>query len=753
MNEKNYDWKYVTVGGVTRVNIESGADIAHLAELDRKQWTVLSCPIKGLEFDERTLALIDTDGDGHIHIDEVIAASQWITSVLKDPDILLSCPASINLDVFADNDEGKALRQSARQILDNLGKSDANTICIDDTSDSVAIFAKTRFNGDGIITPASTDDEALKTVIAHIITTIGSVTDRSGEAGINADHIEQFYEALTDYSAWQADGKSDNVQPFGADTEAALAAVEAVEEKIADWFMRCKLTAFASEHSASLDVTTAQIDAISVGSLASVGDEVASLPLAHVTADGILPLIGINPAWLAPFDALRALVIDKVYPGTESLTEAQWLSLCKMFDPYKTWKNSRKGEAVEALGVETVEALLAAGQKNALLDLIDQDKALEAEAAAIDSVDKCVHYCRYLYTLLCNYVSMSDFYASAISETRAIFQAGRLFIDQRSTDLCIRVADMGKQGDMASLSGMYIVYCDCTSKTGNEKMTIAAVLTDGDVDGIRPGTNALFYDRQGMDWDAVVTSIVDNPISVRQAFWRPYKKLGRWISDKIDKTAAAKEEASTSGLLDKADAVKVPATKEEATATAGAAQKQPFDIAKFAGIFAAIGMAVGMLASALVGIVSGMLAKWWYTPVVLAVLIIVISGPSMFIAWRKLRKRNLAPVLNANGWAINADILVSTRFGAALTSLAHRPAKVGTDPFAEQTPAWRRWLRRGLLILVAAFILLWFTGTLAGWGLQSPFHHATQDSEQIENVADISEDTSDSIPADINADE
>ena len=70
-----YDWKYSVVGGVTRVNIETGEDIAHLGELDQKLWTVLSCPVKGLEFDEKTLALMDLDGDGKIRVNEMVAAS------------------------------------------------------------------------------------------------------------------------------------------------------------------------------------------------------------------------------------------------------------------------------------------------------------------------------------------------------------------------------------------------------------------------------------------------------------------------------------------------------------------------------------------------------------------------------------------------------------------------------------------------------------------------------------------------------
>ena len=75
MAEKQYDWKFSTVGGVPRVNIESGEDIAHLKELDQKMWTVLSCPTKGLEIDEKTLELMDLDGDGKIRVHEVVEAA------------------------------------------------------------------------------------------------------------------------------------------------------------------------------------------------------------------------------------------------------------------------------------------------------------------------------------------------------------------------------------------------------------------------------------------------------------------------------------------------------------------------------------------------------------------------------------------------------------------------------------------------------------------------------------------------------
>ena len=46
--DRGYKWEFENIGGSLRVKLRSGADIAHLEELDPKMWTVLSCPVKGL---------------------------------------------------------------------------------------------------------------------------------------------------------------------------------------------------------------------------------------------------------------------------------------------------------------------------------------------------------------------------------------------------------------------------------------------------------------------------------------------------------------------------------------------------------------------------------------------------------------------------------------------------------------------------------------------------------------------------------
>ncbi|MDY6427182.1 MAG: hypothetical protein SPK61_04115, partial [Bacteroidales bacterium] len=214
--KNNSPWQFINAGGTVRVNITSGKDIKNLSQLDEKMWSVLSMPVTGLEFDETTLKYMDTDGDSRVRVFEVKAATDWITSVVKNPDILLNKQDFLPLsEINQECEAGKELYNSAAQILKNLGL-EKDSISVADTSDSIAIFAKTVLNGDGVIIPdtASTDD--LKEIITSCISTVGSTKDLSGIDGINTDQVEAFYDACAKYNAWKAAGKADKaILPYG----------------------------------------------------------------------------------------------------------------------------------------------------------------------------------------------------------------------------------------------------------------------------------------------------------------------------------------------------------------------------------------------------------------------------------------------------------------------------------------------------------------------------------------------------------
>ena len=709
-DNKNYNWQYCSVGGVVRVKVASGEDLAHLGELDQKLWTVLSCPTKGLEFDGKMLELLDTDADGKIRVPEVVAAAEWLTSVIKDKDSILKGNKALPLALInTENEAGQKLYDSAKHILENLGL-EKEELALEDIEDTTKIFAGSKFNGDGVITAVSADDEGLKKTIGQIIEAVGSTPDRSGEAGVTAELIEQFYAAAEAYAAWQAAGAE--VLPYGADTEAVNAAVEAVDAKVKDFFMRCKLIAFDEAAAPAVDVDVEKIVAIAGGNLAEQAADIASYPIARPCKEQVLPFSGINPAWKAAVDTVKALV--PAFADKESVTEADWNEVVAGLAPYNAWKAAKAGAEVEPLGLDEVKAVLAAYGKPALLALVEADKALEAEASGIDEACKLVRYYANFAKLLNNYVLLSDFYTRD-PEKLAVFEVGKLYIDERCCDLCVRVEDMGKHADMAGLSNMFLIYCACTSKAKGETMNIAAVMTSGSIRNLRPGVNGVFYDRDGKDWDAVITKVVDNPISVRQAFWSPYRKFGKFISDKIGKSA---EEKDAKGM-DTMTKISDSATNKPKDGVKEATKAAPFDVGRFAGIAAMVTMAVAAVAGVLTMIINALKGLvWWKWIILIAVLMLIISGPACFIAWRKLRKRNLGPVLNANGWAVNSAVLVNILFGKTLTSVAKYPKVHPADPYSMRAPLWKRILRWLIFLLVVAFAVGYFTNNLKFMGIE-----------------------------------
>jgi hypothetical protein len=539
--------------------------------------------------------------------------------------------------------------------------------------------------------------------------------------------VEAFYKALADYASWYDSAVE---APFGDKTQEAIAAYNALDAKVRDFFMRSRLAAFSPDSKDVLDVRPSLIETISAENLTGKTEEIAAYPIARVTGQAEINLTEpVNPAWAPQFNALKSIVFE---PGTKVFTEDDWNQIGLRFAAYSSWKNSKAGGEVESLGIDEIRKLLSQDRRQSLLDLIAQDNALKAEADNIILVDKFLHLNRDFYRLLRNFVTLNDFYDKD-KRVKAIFQSGRLIIDQRECRFCMTVTDMGKHNTMAPTSGMFLVYCDCTTKTSPAKIQIVAAVTVGDIGDLIVGKNAVYYDNSGLEWDAVITKVVDNPISVAQAFWSPYRRMAKAVENLISKSAADKD----AKIINEAT-LKINSVPESAPAAVEAtpAAPQPFDIGKFAGIFAALGMAVGMIGSALASLAKGIFAlTWWQVILAFVGVLLIISGPAMIMAWMKLRRRNIAPLLNANGWAVNASSKISIPFGETLTDIARFPKMKLKDPYAKKGLApWKKWLISvsGLIVLIA---VLWLVNLFAWAGYRSPISRYNQ-PDPIEEVAD-----------------
>jgi hypothetical protein len=110
--------------------------------------------------------------------------------------------------------------------------------------------------------------------------------------------------------------------------------------------------------------------------------------------------------------------------------------------------------------------------------------------------------------------------------------------------------------------------------------------------------------------------------------------------------------------------------------------------------------------------------------VAVAGVVLVISGPSMIIAWLKLRHRTLGPILDANGWAVNGRVRVNLPLGTALTDSAELPPgarRVLDDPYADE--AARRRKRLFWFAVVVVSVALAAARYLGRWPFGPPFWH------------------------------
>jgi len=555
-----------------------------------------------------------------------------------------------------------------------------------------------------VIPPESCDDAELRAVIADIIASHGSLADRSGKPGVDQPRVDAFFAEARALVTWH-DGADPATRPLGDATPPAAEAVRAVRSKVDDYFTRCRLAAFDPRAAAALGPGDAELAALATHELSAASAEIAGLPIARIEAGAALPLAaGVNPAWEARLATLARAAVVPLVGARDAITEAQWRSMLDRLAAYDAWHTARPAGAVESLGLERLRVVIAGDADRRIGELIAKDLAVKPSLDSVVDVEKLCRYQRDLVRLLHNYVNFADFY----TRRGAAFQAGTLFLDARGCTLVFDVTDAAKHGAMAAMSGAYLAYCEC--KRNGETRVIAAAFTAGDVDNLMVGRNGVFIDRKNKDWEATITKVIDSPISIRQAFWSPYKKAVRLIEQRVAKRAAEEDAASTAKLaaVSSAEAKPGEPAKPEPAKPPEPPPETKIDI----GTVAALGVAIGGIGAFGTAILAALFGLGWWMPIGLAGVGFAISGPSMLLAFIKLRRRNLGPLLDANGWAINALTRINVPFGTALTDVAALPPgarRSSSDPYAEKGRPWRLYIT---VVIIVALAIAWYVGKL-----------------------------------------
>ncbi len=701
----NHQWKFFTAGGALQVSINSGSDIEALANLDPKLWTALSSPSKNLRFDQKTLSDLDTDNDGRIRTPEIINTSKWLSLRFKNLDGFFSESSVTPLDELrTDTEEGKALYSSVMRILRDLDKSNEISITIDQAENAESVFNASAFNGDGIITPASTDNESLRSLIEEIIACCGSEIDRSGNAGINQAIVDKFFNSVAARRQWLSSLDS-SMLPLSDCTAAACSATEAVATKINDFFTRCSLIAYDGKLSAALNSDESEIAAIASSAITGKENNLEELPLALVSENANLPLFNkVNPYWADALENFARCAVKPVFGDIDELSFAQWRQIYDSFAAYRSWLAAEEGQDVSSLDTVRLDELLVSDSALQLKNLIEQDESVTEEHRAFADVSKALRLRKNFVQFLRNYVNMIELYNP---DSSPIYRVGSLYIDSRTVQLCFEVENLAEFQKLAATSKCCLVYCTLKRDTSAPRM-ICGVVTAGVAQNLWIGRNGVFYDLDGSDWEATIVKVDSHDISLREAFWSPWRKIGGMISQQVNKLLASKQDSALGNISTKI---------EKSAKSAGTGAIEPpkkVDGAALASSVAALGIAVGMVGAAIGGLLSAIAGiPLWKTAIGLIVAILAVSTPSVIITWFNLRSRNIAPILNASGWAINRPLKFSFKLAAIWTCLAKIPERSvvsHTDPFADRNH-WRGIIAMAVIIAAAiAGYFVWNSG-------------------------------------------
>ncbi len=699
--------RFFRAGGMDQLCLEEGKDLVHVLDLDPKLWVALSCPTTGLTFDKGTLTFLDTDQDGRIRQEEVVAAVDWILKMLRNPDRLHLGEDFLELDMInTDHSEGRRLCQAAQRVLNNLGKGESSEIKLEDTLATDFILATSGQNGDGVITVDSTEDPEVQSVVQDIMATIGKEVDRGGDEGVTEAGVIQFFAALENYRNWRraiADKEqSRELLPFGDETEIVFSAFCAIEESIEIFFSQCSIAMVDKRACEKFSLSESQLEALSSSSDQELNQILSRLPLMSVQPEGYLTFTGVvNPYYREALLQFKEKVVARIYgEGKEAINEEEWKTIKDTFSGYQKWTENKEGLEVEPLGINRIEEILKSDCEKELLRLIQIDQKLADEIQAIAEVEKLIRYHRFLFPFVNNYTSFPHLYAL---DGKAIFQAGRLFIDSRELFLCVDVADATKHSNIGKHSGVYLIYCELTRAGFSSKRIIAAAVTSGTGSRLFVGKNGVFFDREGYKWDATVTLIVNHAISLREAAWAPFKRLGDLISSQIEKITSSREKAIqtgvSSGMSQLGNAVdQKPTGAEKTTSTGGGA----------GGLLAGGGVAIAALSSSFAFISSTLSSidkvYFLYTAIIFLTFIIL---PSMIMGYLKLRARDLSQILEAHGWAINGPMRLGLPLARALSRPAVIPPGSRRSQFVrlgDRVRMVRWWLWVALFLSVALYL-------------------------------------------------
>jgi len=711
-------------GKTFQLRIESADDLAAALKLDESLWVATSAPTDVFRCDPGFIAMLDPDGSGRIHTDEMKAAIQWLLAALSDRSQLQKRTNHVPLAAIdPSTPEGAEVHKSALYVLETLGCGESDTISLKQVRQFLSKLKEQPLNGDGVLVPSASDDPDTGEIIRDVIATVGGTTDASGVEGITADGLATFREEVDACVAWRAKGTAAGetgevaVRPFGDRTEDMHAIVSKHADRVDHFFALCRAVRFDARMAERIGGPDSALDDLDLSQPDDVTSGLQRSPLAAPNRDERLPLgpEALNPLYAEWVMQLKADVLAPVLGEVgDALHVDQWQQVKQALQPYADYVANQTGALVRALSDEQLRRYQSAEAYTEVEKLIAADKSVADMLKGIREVERLVLYHQHLLRLANNFISFSELYHPPI---RAMFEEGSALLDGRWFDLALRVNDVAKHSAIAKASNIFTLYLEVTHKASDTHFTVAVPATSGCKGNLGVGKRGVFFDWGGREYDAVVVKVIDNPISLREALIAPFTRLWGFIMGKIEAMSGNLEKQ-----LQKSTDTLMQAPPKTAAAPAPATGMASGPASMLVGLSvsaAAIGSAFAFITKTFAGLSSGQLVAGVFGAAAL------VAVPVSLIAVLKLRRQDLSALLEGCGWAINARM----RFDNVQRRSFTRRKPYPLD--ATGTPQ-HTWVKQAI---IAAVVIL------VAWGLRAGCRGCSRGKDIVPDAAPAAAET------------
>lgn len=727
MKEKSLFKVIAGKGGLRRTSeIRTPERLLSILHLDDALWTATGVDIEYLSMDKGFLTYLDSDSNGRILCGEARDAIRYLAACHRNLANACTSTASLHLtDIRDDTAEAQALSDAIRRMhsviracSDSMDYSGISSACADSdreriTEDTLAsntpvsltevelckrILKNRPVSSDGVVLPDAADNPVLYNFLEEIIRSVGGEPHPGGTFGVTIPEIEEFLEEARLRLEWL--GKVDHdpgIMILGSETASAFACWERVRPGIADYF---ELDALVSVDP-SLAIEAAKIPlAAYIRALEEEPDNPAraatasraAAPLAVPDGTGVLILDTVRDpahnAQIASAFRFAGRLLNRSPEALSQMSRDEFAKLDLIFAPYRTWLASEGGTrlahlSTEMLGILTSETLVASAR-----ELVGERGAAALAADDIRTVERFLLFTRDLVPFLNNFVVFPYLYDPVIT---AAFEAGSFIADGRRFSFSVRVRDIAKHKVSANYSRMYVMYLEVYIGL-KAAYRVAVPVTTGSQGRLYKGKHGLFREPDGTERDAVIVDLLENPISTLETLGMPFRKAYKTVASRMEEMSKKAEDRLARSAADRTDAalsseLKAP-TSESALPAAGDQEAPGTRIAKpgnaatsasrsrstglqtgaFGGLLAGGSIAIAALGSSF-AFISKTLSEMSSGAVLitLGALLAAILVPVLASALFKLAARDLAPLLEASGMAMNQSVRLSRSQARAFT--------------------------------------------------------------------------------------